>query len=122
MMLIVEDNELQRKLLEENFKQKGFKTMSASNGQQALKMMGDFEFSLIISDVNMPKISGFELAKLIRHGEKKRHIPFLLYSSKFPPDDEDLELARNSGVDSYVMKAGVQGIVSEVLDFLRVSE
>lgn len=121
-ILIVEDNELQRKLLEEQFKQMGFTTFAVEDGKQALEALstiGATEFNLIVSDVNMPGIGGFELAKIVKRGNKKWNIPFLLYSSGNTPNEEDLELARRYGVDKYVLQSGVHGIVNEVIDYLK---
>lgn len=118
-ILIVEDNDLQRKLLEDVMTNEGFIVTSVPSGDEAVKMLGIGNFDLIISDLNMPYMDGYELAKIVKGNEKKRHIPFLLYSAKFPPSDEILELAKRHGVDRYVMKAGTQGIVNEVLDYLK---
>lgn len=121
-ILIVEDNELQRKLLEEQFKQMGFTTLAVEDGKQALEVLsavGATDFDLIISDVNMPGIGGFELAKLVKREKKKWDIPFLLYSSGSTPSEEDIELARRYGVDKYVLQSGVYGIVKEVIEYLK---
>lgn len=121
-ILIVEDNELQRKLLEEQFKQMGFTTLAVEDGKQALEVLGAIgatDFDLIISDVNMPGIGGFELAKLVKREKKKWDIPFLLYSSGSTPSEDDIELARRYGVDKYVLQSGVYGIVKEVIEYLK---
>lgn len=118
-ILIVEDNDLQRKLLEEVMVNEGFVVTSVESGDEAVKMLGIGHFDLIISDLNMPRMDGYTLAKIVKGDEKKKHIPFLLYSAKHPPDEETLELAKRYGVDKYVMKAGVYGIVNEVIDYLK---
>lgn len=121
-ILIVEDNELQRKLLEEQFKQVGFTTLAVEDGKQALEALsaiGATDFDLIISDVNMPGIGGFELAKLVKRDKKKWNVPFLLYSSGSTHSEDDIELARRYGVDKYVLQSGIYGIVKEVIEYLK---
>ena len=118
-ILIVEDDELQRKLLQAQLGQKGFAIIAVEDGAEAIRVLSEYDFSLIVSDVNMPGIDGFELAKIVKGSDNRKHIPFLLYSSKTPPSDYDLEMAKRFGVDKYVMKAGTQGIVNEILEFLK---
>lgn len=121
-ILVVEDNELRRSLLEEEFKRLGFIVVAVESGAEALealKAVSDTEFQLIISDVNLPGIDGFELAKIVKKDQRRQHIHVLLYSSQTPVEEEVIELAKRSRVDRYILQSGVPGIVNDVLDYLR---
>lgn len=118
-ILIVEDNELQSKLLNDIFTAEGYETFIAADGMQALDLLKNHKVDLITSDVNMPRMDGFTLALTVKSKEGLKHIPFILYSSRHPPEDTELELAARYGVDRYVHKAGTQGIREEVLNFLK---
>lgn len=118
-ILIVEDNELQSKLLNDIFKSEGYETVIAANGIEALEVLDTQKVDLITSDVNMPRMDGFTLALKVKSKETIKHIPFILYSSRHPPEETELELANRYGVDRYVQKAGTQGIKEEVLKFLN---
>lgn len=118
-ILIVEDNELQSKLLNDIFQGEGYETVIAADGMEALEVLKSQHIDLITSDVNMPRMDGFTLALKVKSKEDIKHIPFILYSSRHPPEDTELELASKYGVDRYVQKAGTQGIKEEVLKFLK---
>jgi len=117
-ILIVEDNELQRKLLEELLKADGFEIIVADSGITALEILKTYTPELIVSDIVMPLMDGFEFAKIIKSGEYKT-IPFLIYSSRYPPDDDDVELAYIYGIDRYLNAVGMQGVKDEVMHFLN---
>lgn len=116
-ILIVEDNELQSSLLKEIMEMEGFEAVIAEDGIYALEALEKERFDLIVSDVNMPRMDGYELAKKVK--SKNETTPFILYSAKHPPEIEYLELAKQYGIDKYVEKAGVQGILDEVMYFLK---
>jgi CheY-like chemotaxis protein len=116
-ILLVEDNELQGELLKEMLSaEKPLKVVLVTSAESALLLVNDTKVDLIVSDVNLPKMSGYELAKTLKQGKYKA-IPFFLYSSR-APDDEDIELALAEGVDRYIEKTGVQGIYEDILNHL----
>lgn len=115
-VLIVEDNELQAKLLNLMLQDEGFIIVVASGGVEALKILKDVNFDLIVSDVNMPEMDGYSLARNVKSTLKKS-IPFLIYSS-VPLDKEEIELSAGD-IDRYIVKAGVQGIKDEIMQYLK---
>ncbi len=76
----------------------GYQFVKASSGRHALKiLLTEFDFALILMDVKMPNLSGFETAALIYEREKLRHIPIIFIT------------ANNFGEDNTYSKATVPG-------------
>ncbi|MCF6235675.1 MAG: response regulator [Gammaproteobacteria bacterium] len=93
-ILIAEDDENSRLLLETALTAQGYTVESSSNGQDALALAEKSPPSLIISDILMPQMDGFELCRHIKGNPKLQHTPFIFYSATFVESlDERLALA-----------------------------
>jgi signal transduction histidine kinase/ActR/RegA family two-component response regulator len=73
-ILIVDDDEINRFVLEEFLKRRGFDTISATNGEEALKIFKEQELDLILMDIQMPVLNGLEATKAIRALEKQQDL------------------------------------------------
>lgn len=102
-ILIVDDQEVNRYLLEALLKGSGYQVTSAQNGKEALQIIEKENFNMIISDILMPVMDGFQLCQAVKENEKFRHIPFVFYTAAYlEKDDEDL--ANKVGADKFVRK------------------
>lgn len=81
-ILIVDDSKITLILLEKIAKQRGYSTISFTNALNALQELKKERYDLIVSDVEMPKMSGIEFVKAIRTDEMLSEIPVLLISTK----------------------------------------
>ena len=83
-ILVVDDFPTMRRIVKTLLKQNGFNNFTdAEDGEQAFKMLndeGDFEF--IVSDWNMPNMTGLELLKTVRADAKFKHLPFLMVTAE----------------------------------------
>ena len=77
-ILIVEDEELVRELYSEFLEKKGYDVETAENGQEALDFLSENRPDLILLDINMPKVNGNELLKIIKADDKLRNIPVFI--------------------------------------------
>lgn len=100
-VLIVDDDEKIRAFLTEVLSPQ-FKVVSASDGEEAMKIMADNEPRIVVSDLSMPGMDGLQLRKKMREDKHLGHIPFILLSGKSAVDTQ-IE-ALESGVDAYVAK------------------
>ncbi len=86
-ILIVEDNPAQAAMLEQVLTGEGYRAEVAQGGQEALEKLIASPFQLVISDIAMPEMDGFELCRRIRSHEKTRPIPIILLASSTGPKD-----------------------------------
>ncbi|MCX6234610.1 MAG: PAS domain S-box protein [Bacteroidetes bacterium] len=76
-VLIVDDIDSHRQYLLEALHDTALETIEAHNGEEAVPLIRKGDFSLVITDIGMPGINGFELLKIIRNDEKFKHIPVI---------------------------------------------
>ncbi len=102
-ILIVDDNEDSRVYLERSLKSQGYATSGADNGESALAKAKEWKPNMIISDIMMPEMDGFELCKNIKSNEELKTICFVFYTATFI-DNKDRELAISFGASEYIVK------------------
>ena len=99
-ILVVEDDKAINGLVCAYLREKGYEPTACYNGEEGLTAMENASFSMIISDIMMPKMDGFEFAENVRASDKQ--IPILFMTVK---DDKPSKLfAYTLGVDDYVVK------------------
>ncbi|MDR2337918.1 MAG: response regulator [Deltaproteobacteria bacterium] len=86
-ILIVDDDESMRHLTETILSANNFSIIQAADGWQALEMLKTHKLDLIITDLMMPQLNGYELIEKIRADPETKNIPIILVTSKSDPDD-----------------------------------
>src|SRR4030066_1775880 len=99
-ILIIEDEESILMPLEDNLKLEGYEVSCARDGQQGLSMAADRSFDLIVLDIMLPKMDGFEVCKRLR--QDRVMTPILMLTAKSQEVDKVLGL--ELGADDYVTK------------------
>jgi DNA-binding response OmpR family regulator len=99
-VLIVEDNLTMLRGLKDNFESKGYHVKTATDGELGLKAAIAEKPDLIILDIMLPKINGYEVCSLIRR--KNLNIPIIMLTAK--DQEKDIILGLNLGADDYVTK------------------
>lgn len=99
-ILIAEDDKELRQLFSHVLRQNGYEVTGVSDGLEALKAMEDGYFDLIISDIMMPKMDGYEFVRELRNSGSP--IPVLMITAKDAFDD--MRLGFNSGTDDFMVK------------------
>src|SRR5678815_4756685 len=79
-VLLVEDDPDKTELLKVALSMEGYEVQTAVNGKEALSAMESFQPDLIVSDIMMPEMDGYELARRIRENPLTRYIPIILQS------------------------------------------
>ncbi len=101
-ILIVDDAEDTVELLRKRFRAEGYDTSEAFNGEQALNTVPEYEPDLIVLDVMMPKIDGYEVCQRLKADEKTKYIPVLMLTAKGEVEHKVKGL--NIGADDYMGK------------------
>ena len=101
-VLVVEDNELNLKLFCDLLRAHEFAAEPVRDGREALARARDFDPELIIMDIQMPHVSGYELIEALKADEALRRIPIMAVTAYAGRDDEDR--IRAAGADAYVSK------------------
>jgi len=101
-ILIADDDEKILALLSSSLRKSGFVTFQAINGEVAFELTKKEKPDLILADITMPQMDGFELCKLIREDPVTEHIPFVFLTAKGELHDRVAGL--NLGADDYISK------------------
>jgi DNA-binding response OmpR family regulator len=118
-ILIVEDDQAMLRGLKDNFEFKGYGTLTAADGEQGLDLALNKKPDLILLDIMLPKINGYEICRLIR--QEKLDMPIIMLTAK--GEESDIVLGLNLGADDYVTKPfSIKELLARVAAFLRRSK
>ena len=101
-ILVVEDDEKILRQIEFNLQANGFAVETATNGADALAAMMRNKPELLITDIRMPEMDGFELVAALRADEQLADLPVIMLTAK--TQDADVTEGYNSGTDLYLTK------------------
>ncbi|GAB4521802.1 MAG: response regulator [Anaerolineales bacterium] len=101
-ILVVDDSATTRKLVAITLQAEGYDILTAESGSQALKILGETTPDMLILDVVMPDMDGYELCKRVRHNENTAHLPVMMLTS-LTELDEKLK-AFEVGADDFLPK------------------
>ena len=101
-LLIVEDNHALREGLGEMLSLEGFSVVTATNGRDGLEKMDSLTPDLILSDISMPEMDGYEFFKAVREHPEWVTIPFLFLTAR--GEREDILTGKDLGADDYLIK------------------
>jgi len=101
-ILIVEDDKNISKLVRYNLEKAGYTCHVVITGEEAFDVLGDSEINLIVLDIMLPKMNGFELCKQIRHDPRHEGIPVIMLTAK--GEEVDRIVGFELGADDYMVK------------------
>ncbi len=102
-ILVVDDDDQIAKMYITHLEIKGFTTHRVSNGEDALAASLDFKPDLILLDVMMPKISGFDVLDILKNTDQTKKIPVIMLTAL--SGKEDMDRAKKLGADEYLEKS-----------------
>ncbi|HEY8118574.1 MAG TPA: hybrid sensor histidine kinase/response regulator [Methylophilaceae bacterium] len=114
-ILIAEDSITSRMLLKGILESAGYQVKTAVDGMEAFSMLRAEKFDLVVSDVEMPRLNGFDLTARIRADKKLAELPVVLVTALETP--EDRERGIDAGADAYLVKSNFDQ--SNLLEALR---
>jgi CheY-like chemotaxis protein len=101
-LLLADDSITIQKVVDLTFGDEGVEVVSVSNGRDAIDQLAEFLPDVVLADVFMPQMNGYEVCEYIKQNEKLKHIPVMLLVGSFEPFDE--AEARRVGADDTVTK------------------
>ena len=101
-ILIVEDNELNMKLFNDLLQAHGYDTVQTKDGKDAMELARSHRPDLIVMDIQMPEISGLEIARALKADAGLKHIPIIAVTACAMKGDE--EKIRQGGCEGYIAK------------------
>ena len=114
-ILIIEDEDVLAKVLEEKFKKIGFTTKIAKDGEEATKMAKAFKPNLILLDLMLPKKDGFVVLKELKGDEFLKEIPVVIISNL--EEDDNIKKGLAMGAVDYSVKSSHS--INEIVDKLK---
>ncbi len=101
-ILIAEDERDIRELITFTLEFGGFQVIAAANGQEAVELARQHRPDLIILDVRMPKMTGYEACRILKSQEETRSIPVVFLSAK--GQEAEIRQGMEAGADAYIIK------------------
>ncbi|MDY6848302.1 MAG: response regulator transcription factor [Geoalkalibacter sp.] len=112
-ILIVEDEESLLKLESILLTSKGFQVSGVTNGREALEAIEEDRPDLVLLDIMLPEMDGFEVCRHIKQKAETRHIPVIMLTAK--KTREDMDKGREVGCDCYITKPFKSAMVIETI-------
>ena len=102
-ILIIEDDKFLRELITQKVSKEGYEVVGAVDGEEGLKMAGEERPGLILLDLILPTMDGFEVLKRLKEQETTKNIPVILLSNL--GQKEDIDKGMQLGAKDYMIKA-----------------
>ena len=119
-LLLADDSVTIQKVVNLTFADEGIEVITTSDGNSAMEKLHEIKPDLVMADVNMPGLNGYQICEQIKHNEATRATPVILLVGSFEPFDE--ARARAAGADDYLTKPfqSIRQLVSKVTELLAM--
>jgi len=114
-ILLVEDDDALANVYSARFLAEGFDVKRVPNGEEALAMALEFHPDIILLDVMMPKVSGFDVLDILRNTPGTTNIRIIMLTAL--SQESDLQRAKELGADEYLVKSQV--VIADVVDRVK---
>ena len=102
LILVVEDNEKNRKLARDVLKVKGYRVVEADSAEAALERVGEEVPDLVLMDIHLPGMTGIQALEQLRGKDSTRNIPVIAFTASVMPQDK--HQITSAGFDGFVAK------------------
>lgn len=120
-ILLVEDTLTQALLMQHQLKKAGYSVKLARSGKAALDELEKDSFGLILSDINMPGMDGYQLCKEVKAKDSVKEIPFILLAT--PVEKSEILKMLECGAENFILKAFDEAtFIAKLDDVVRTSK
>ncbi|TVQ43266.1 MAG: response regulator [Gloeocapsa sp. DLM2.Bin57] len=117
-VLVVDDSLTQRQMISDLLKDYGMTVAIARDGQEALERVSKYSFDLVVLDIVMPKMNGYEVCRRIKSDPRTKNVPVVMCSSK--GEEFDRFWGMKQGADAYIAKPfNPPELISTIKQLLR---
>lgn len=117
-VLYVSDNKFMHIIIKDTLKPHNINVVDVYSGLEALQTLSTIKPDLILSDIDMPGMTGIELCRTIKESKDYKHIPVVIYSGS--ENDEDIEKAFSVGAKGYIIKKYHKEVLAEkIIHYIR---
>jgi|SRR5215472_7519190 len=102
LIVVADDNEANRELISVILQRQGYEVLEANNGREALEFVQLRQPDLILLDIHMPEMDGYEALRVIRESQRGRNVPIVALTASAMAGDAEDALAQ--GFDAYLAK------------------
>jgi len=118
-ILLVDDDPVVIKMLDARLKANAFETLTALEATTGLEMAMKMSPDLIILDVMMPIINGFNFCRLLKSQECHKHIPIIMLTSR--SEEEDKKIGEEVGANAYMVKPyDIDELIQKIKELLHI--
>jgi len=123
IVMVVDDSPTMVKFISFALRSAGLKVVTACDGMDALEKLSSLpeEVDLIITDLNMPNVDGYEFISIVRGNQQYANVPIIILSSE--EEEKDKQLGAEAGASSYLVKPFKPAILlTEVSKYLQIKQ
>jgi len=121
VILVVDDIELNRNLIKEFFEHTNIESIEAGNGEEAIKLVKEYRPDIVLMDIRMPVLNGFEAIKILKSDPQLAKIPVIAITASAMKEDEQKIL--DAGFDGYLVKpVQMYDLFKELTKYLKHTE
>jgi len=102
-ILVVDDDPFMRTVLSRYLSPEGFEVVGAGSGEEALEKLNAESFDLVILDIHLPSLDGFQVCRQIKDAEQTRQLPVIMLTAAYV-DDTHQDRGYEAGADAYMAK------------------
>ncbi len=103
-ILVVDDSDASREIVKFLIEKRGYAASTAANGKEAIHTVESGSFDIILMDIQMPIMNGFDAAREIRHMEKLNHGNAVIIALTAYTSQEEIEKCISAGMNDYLIK------------------
>jgi CheY-like chemotaxis protein len=120
-ILLIEDNEASRDALSRRLERRGYNVVTASDGEQGVSMAKSENPDILLMDMNMPVLDGWQAARMIKSNDKTQHLPIIGLTAHAMSGDREKALAAGC-VDYHTKPVDFAQLINQIEAVLTVKE